>query len=352
LRTIGIKIIKIVRKVYIEKSEDLKDILLSYDILLFDIYGVLWNGKSEIMEAIETATFLRNIGKKVVLVSNMPSRSEVVENGYFSGTGLRKGCVYDVMITSGDVLLDTLLGSSDIFSTSKRLENCYVLGKLGQENFAQRVGCRLVNSPKEADFVYLGFPQLSLKEIEGLDGKYKGPVFESDMYKERYFDVTDIGVFSKKIASCRKYDLPMLSDCADPMAPQADRSTGEINYVLRQGALANRYREMGGQVVEICKPNSAIYAYAFRKLKEIFNYSDASLQNSKILMIGDTLDTDVLGANNATRDLGLEVDSMLLLSGVSGKILDKNPETVLKLCSDRKLNLNYLASSLSLGEHL
>ncbi|MDR3078805.1 MAG: HAD hydrolase-like protein [Rickettsiales bacterium] len=334
---------------YIEKPEDLERVLLGYDIVLSDIYGVLWDGKSEIEGAVATLSFLRTRGKRVVLISNISSRSDGLENGYFSGTGLRRGYSYDLMVTSGDLMLDTLGNGSRLFSTDRPLKKCYVLGKLKLENFARKAGYELVGSPEEADFVYVGFPQLSLEEVERLDASSRDSVFESDMYGERYFDVTDPEIFSERLARCRRRNLPMLSDSADLVAPQADRKTGKLNYVLRQGTLAKNYREIGGEVVEICKPSSTIYAYALRKLESLLGQGAVDLKKSKIIMVGDTLDTDILGANNATRDLALEIDTMLTLCGVSGKLLGRNPEALLDFCGAKKLSLDYMVNSLALS---
>jgi HAD superfamily hydrolase (TIGR01450 family) len=335
---------------YLESPKILRKILLGYDVLFFDIFGVLWDGKSEMVRATEVLRFLRKNGKIVFLISNIPNRSENLEKGYFSGTGLTKGDSYDTMVTSGDVMLDALSNGLGTFSGNGKPKNCYVLGKLRLEDFVESAGCTLVNSPKEADFVYLGFPQISLGESKGLDRKYENSIFESDMYEETYFDVTDVDIFAEKILECRKYNLPMLSDCADPVAPQAKRGTSEIHYVLRQGTIANRYREIGGQVVEICKPNSVIYSYALKKLRETFGYDDLDLAKRRMIMVGDTIETDILGASNATRDLAVRIDSMLVLGGVSGRNSSGNSNAMAKLCRDRNLDLHYMVNGLSIHE--
>jgi len=67
-------------------------------------------------------------------------------------------------------------------------------------------------------------------------------------------------------------------------------------FVIRQGSVAEMLKKRGVRVIEFGKPNVAIYNFAFDTLsKRGIDISD----KSRICMIGDTLSTDIKGANNA-----------------------------------------------------
>ena len=66
-----------------------------------------------------------------------------------------------------------------------------------------------------------------------------------------------------------------------------------------------------------------------------FNLTEDELSNQKILMIGDTMETDILGAQNSTKN-GFKVDSLLLKTGVAFN--NQNGKTIEEQA--KKLNMN------------
>jgi HAD superfamily hydrolase (TIGR01459 family) len=80
------------------------------------------------------------------------------------------------------------------------------------------------------------------------------------------------------------------------------------------GALADLYTELGGKVIMAGKPFAPIYALARDALFEV---AGAPVEDRRILVIGDGVPTDVLGAN----DEGL--DCLFILSGIhAGELSD------------------------------
>jgi HAD superfamily hydrolase (TIGR01459 family) len=61
------------------------------------------------------------------------------------------------------------------------------------------------------------------------------------------------------------------------------------------GSIAKLYEKMGGRVEYFGKPYKNIYEYIFRILKK---NSKKKIYKSKVLVIGDNLNTDISGANN------------------------------------------------------
>ena len=68
------------------------------------------------------------------------------------------------------------------------------------------------------------------------------------------------------------------------------------------GTIADLYDHMGGKVVILGKPSKKIYEESCKKIE--------NLDKSKIIAIGDSLDHDILGANN------FNIDSVLISTGI------------------------------------
>ena len=327
----------------IDKGGDLRKILLDYDIVLFDFMGVISNGSSSIDGASDIMEFLKQSNKIVSFISNAPVRSINFQKHLSLVYNIEKNKHYDLTVTSGDVsvdiLKDKLLKSKD----GKEYKNCYIFGKIQYDEFLQSISYDIVDNLEEADFIYIAYPQLSLEEYNNVDEKYKQFLFESSMYDEKYFDSTNIDIFMDKIKLFKEYNLPMFSDCQDLVAMQKDKNSQKLNYVIRQGSITNEYKKLGGEVIDVSKPSSVIYDYTFKKIK---NNLGIDVEDKKILMIGDTIDTDIVGAYNVTKDLGIGVDGMLTLCGVTGKFFGKDVGKIEKYTKNGNIPLKYVVDGV------
>lgn len=332
---------------YIKDSIELKSILKKYDIFFVDIFGVVWDGKSKIKGAETFLSYLKNQGNFVVFISNASTNSIKIEKSFLD-IGFIKGMHYDFVVSSGDVAKGMLRNGCDLFNDNKNVINCYIIGKVEDDKFLNGTKYNIVNEINEADFVYVGYPQISIKQYNNLSEEQKSLVFESPTYIERWFNVLDVSFFQDILEECKKYNLPMFSDCADPVAAQVDKKNNEIHYVIGQGTITKTYKSMGGYVVEVCKPHSVIYSYALNCLVNDFQNDLEELKKSKILMIGDTIETDILGATNATNELDVSMDGMLTLCGVSGRYYENDVDKIISKCNEDKLNLNYIIDSPSI----
>ena len=327
----------------INTSREFKDILLSYDIILFDFLGVISNGSSPISCGSDLMEFLKQNNKIVSFVSNSPTQTVDFQKHLSLVYNINKNKHYDLTITSGDVsadiLKDGLLKSKD----GKDYKNCYIFGKVQDNNLLKNISYNIVDNLEEADFIYVAYPQLSLEEYNNIDEKYEQFLFESTMYEEKYFDSTSVELFMEKIKLFKQYNLPMFSDCQDLVAMQKDKNSQKLNYVVRQGSITTEYKKLGGEVVDVSKPSSVIYKYTFKKIRNNLNID---VNDKKILMIGDTIDTDILGAYNATTDLNIKVDSMLTLCGVTGKYFNKNIDKINDYLVQNNIPLNYVVDGV------
>ena len=88
------------------------------------------------------------------------------------------------------------------------------------------------------------------------------------------------------------------------------------------GTIADLYEHMGGKVIILGKPYKGIYLESCKKIQE--------LDLSRIVAIGDSLDHDILGANN------FGIDSILISSGIHQDLFKNNPEIGLKKIENSK----------------
>jgi HAD superfamily hydrolase (TIGR01459 family) len=103
--------------------------------------------------------------------------------------------------------------------------------------------------------------------------------------------------FEPVLQACARHQLPMI--CANPDMVVI---RGGVR-VLCAGALAERYRELGGDVRSLGKPDPAIYLPVLERL---------DLPPDRVLAVGDALHTDIAGA------AGVDIAACWVLSGIHG----------------------------------
>lgn len=276
------------------------------------MYGVLWSGKAFYEGALETLKYLKDNKKIVCILSNSTTLSD----------GLKKRVeeeYRDFAITSGEVMNYILKNSKLEFKVQKDYKKVYVFGKKGVPLF-DGTDYEIVENLDDADFVYISVPQLTEEEYNNYSGDKS--IFRKS--KNGNWDSIKIDPFLPQLDKYLEKKLPLLNANPDLTAAEADANTGEISFVTRQGCVAETYRNMGGEVLEFGKPNKNIYDYAFDDIEKTLNIK---IDKSKVVMIGDTLRTDIKGANN------VGIDSILFTkTGVTANELEngENLETLYK----------------------
>ena len=79
--------------------------------------------------------------------------------------------------------------------------------------------------------------------------------------------------------------MPLI--CANPDLKAHEKQYDEA--VIRQGSVAGFYEGLGGDVEYFGKPYPQIFDFALQ---------DVYVSDERILMVGDTLETDILGGNS------------------------------------------------------
>ena len=244
----------------------LRDVAGAYDGFLFDVWGTVYDGVQVFPGVVEALTALQDQNKRVAFLSNSPQLPSVVA-ARLAAIGIEPSC-YDDIVTSGGETHHQL-------SEGRAPEMAVFKGRVyqtGPDRFPDTLPRgRFPESSDitDADWILNAGPNLPPETV--------------DDYEEQLCHAAGRG-------------LPML--CANP-----DRVVlhGADQHVCA-GALAERYIALGGHVHAIGKPHGAV----FDRCRMLLNLTT----KDRILMVGDNLETDILGANKA--GLG----ALLIASGV------------------------------------
>lgn len=239
-------------------SLDWDGIINKYDTFFVDVVGVVYDGIKPFPKAIEALNKLEN--KKVIFVSNNPRPSSLSTSRLVS-FGLK---IPFHMVTSGDLARTYLQEDTESIY--------YHWG-------AQRNSDILANIP--------------VKTTNDLNGSHKVLL---TAFLEEEDDVTQFDSLIEEIVHKK---LPVY--CANPDKKAMFGSKMRICA----GTFAEKIQKAGGEIYLWGKPETNIYSLA------PLNESELHDRKSKCLMIGDTLETDILAANK------LGIDSLLVLTGIS-----------------------------------
>ena len=232
-----------------------------YDGFVLDLWGVVHDGRRPYPGVPEALAELKKRGKRVAFLTNAPRRSWAIQT-LLDGMGLDRA-LYDGIMSSGEIA----------WRLMKRRDHPFFAGVCGRRAlhigperdisvFEEGVAERVVD-PAEADFVLNTGPD-----------------------PER--GVTDAEPYRPELEAAFAHRLPML--CVNP-----DRHVmvgGE--RLICAGALADVYLALGGTVLEVGKPDPAVYD----PVLEMLGLSD----RHRVVAVGDTPHTDLAGAQAAGLD--------------------------------------------------
>ncbi|MBP2292331.1 TIGR01459 family HAD-type hydrolase [Azospirillum rugosum] len=239
----------------------LASVIDRYDGVILDLWGVIHDGEQPYAGAPECLDRLRAAGKTICLLSNAPRRTSGVIRK-LEGMGIGRERYHHVM-TSGEATYEALRDRDDPWHA--------------------RLGRRLFHIGPERDMdVYLGLDYTVVPTPEEADFVLNTGIVEFG---------DPLSLYEPDMEACRRRGLPMV--CANPdlivmVGPQ---------MVLCAGTLAQRYEEMGGDVCWHGKPHAPVYD----RCLSLMGISD----KRRILAVGDSLRTDVAGANAAGIDVAL-----------------------------------------------
>ena len=255
-----------------KKINSISEIVHEYDAIVFDQWGVLHDGKVSFEGAIECLNGLKKSNVKLAILSNSGKRS-LSNADRISMMGFQS-TIFETIMTSGEALWTDI--SSNIINEKKffPIERDKGDAKL----WAESLDVSFEDTVHSAQAILLmGLP----------DG--------DDLIN--WTDILEIAL---------DLNLPLYCSNPDLLSP---RPGGKL--ITAAGVLAHHYRECGGRVVFYGKPHEEI----FKKLQNILN-------SKRILMVGDSLDHDILGGFSAGWD------TLLVKCGIHAPEFVRNNDTI------------------------
>jgi HAD superfamily hydrolase (TIGR01459 family) len=244
--------------------ERLRDLVDGVEVVLSDIWGVVHNGLESFPEACEALHTCRQRGVTVILITNAPRPADSVQRQ------LRKLGVadetYDAIVSSGD------------------LTRNFVADHPGKKMF------------------WLG-PERDSSIYRGLDA-VMAPLEQADyiVCTGLFDDETESAEdYRAMMLQAREHKLPLICANPDIVVERGDR------LIYCAGAIAELYRELGGEAIFYGKPHRPIYERAMALAAERRG-EPTSLD--RVLAIGDSVRTDLTGAH------GFGIDCLFLTRGI------------------------------------
>lgn len=241
-------------------------IIDAYDTVILGFRGVVADGKAIKPDVINTLVNMKKKGMNIVLLSNTAKRVESVVR--FLHENKVPLAAFEAIVTVGEIMHYKLKAKQDEFA---HIGNKYyrIGGKSYNGVFSGLTDYQEVNTLAQADFIYI-------EEIE-----------QATDTIEKYIPILEHAASLNIPLICVGNDTSTYSD-------------GEI--VLGAGALAEQYAVLGGKIITLGKPDAKLFAYAIDGLPNI--------KKEKIVVIGDSVQTDIKGAQL------LGVNSILISKGV------------------------------------
>ncbi|MEM6847322.1 MAG: TIGR01459 family HAD-type hydrolase [Pseudomonadota bacterium] len=273
----------------------LRAIAHQYDAILCDVWGVLHDGLTVHPGVVEALTEFQ-ARAPVVLITNAPRPAQPVVK-QLEGLGVPRSAYSDI-VSSGDVIRQHLIDNDTraVFHIGPDRDLPLYVG----------TNAEVVDRLDEAEVVVAA----------GL----------RDDYTETADDYAD------ELAAMLPLGLPFM--CANPDIV-VERG-GEL--VPCAGALAQAYENIGGTVVHFGKPHAPIYQTAIARARALA--PDAS----RILAVGDALNTDITGANTHG------FDSLFITGGIHkehlGDHADPDHEKVARFVSNAGLCVEHYTPRL------
>jgi HAD superfamily hydrolase (TIGR01459 family) len=245
-------------------AERLSDLVDGVEVILSDIWGVVHNGLESFPEACKALHTYRQRGGTVILITNAPRPADSVQRQ------LRKLGVadetYDAIVSSGD------------------LTRNFVADHPGKKIFW--IG------PERDSSIHRGLDAV-LAPLEQADYIVCTGLFDDETESAEDYRAM--------MLQAREHKLPLICANPDIVVERGDR------LIYCAGAIAELYRELGGEAIFYGKPHRPIYERAMALATE---RRGRPTSLDRVLAIGDSVRTDLTGA------LGFGIDCLFLTRGI------------------------------------
>jgi HAD superfamily hydrolase (TIGR01459 family) len=244
--------------------ERLRDLVDGVEVILSDIWGVVHNGIEAFPEACAALHTYRRQGGTVILITNAPRPADSVQRQ------LRKLGVaddtYDAIVSSGDLTRD--------FVADHPGKKMFWIG-MERHNAVHRGLDPVIAPLEDADYIVC-------------TGLYDDETETPEDYRDM-------------LLQARARKLPFVCANPDIVVERGDR------LIYCAGAIAELYRELGGEVIFYGKPHRPIYERAMQLAAQ---HRGRPAPLDRVLAIGDSVRTDLTGA------LGFGIDCLFVTRGI------------------------------------
>ena len=241
------------------KLTTLKEIEDKYNIFFIDLWGVIHNGLELFENVKNVLNRLKKKNKVIFFITNAPRRSFIIAD-QLNDFGLSKK-FYDHIVSSGEI---TWLSLKKNYEKKK----CFMIGPPRDYHLVEGLDIEIVEDYSKGVDIIIN----------------TGPWGDDDIL-ENYTDLLN---------SLKKFNSLMI--CSNP-----DKTVirGK-NFMICAGLLAEYYEKIGGEIIYYGKPHNNIYEFCYKLIEG----------ENKILVIGDSLENDIKGANIQ------KLDSVLITDGI------------------------------------
>jgi len=254
------------------RTKSFRSVVKNYKAVFFDAFGVLKNHKGLIPGIENTFEYLENKGIYYYILTNDSSRSPDALAKWYQDRGL-------YYITTDKILSSGML-AMEFFKA--KISNGNAVAYLGTENSAH----------------YIETAGLKTIPVRDIDLNHIDHIESFAFLDDEGFNWSDD--INKTINLLRKKNMTVVVANTDINYPV---SKNDISVAV--GSLADMVEKIiGKNFIRFGKPDAQMFLLAYeRALKDI------QVKRNEILMVGDTLYTDIIGGNK----FGL--DTVLVLSG-------------------------------------
>ncbi|MHA7111586.1 HAD-IIA family hydrolase [Sunxiuqinia elliptica] len=253
------------------KTKDFRSIVTNYKAVFFDAFGVLKNHKGIIPGVENTFDFLDEQGIDYYILTNDASRSPEALAQVYQDKGM-VGITTDKIISSGMLAHDWL---------KLKIKSGRV-AYLGTEQSAHYI--------EKAGLETLPINKLNLEDVDDI----KCLVFLDD----EGFDWNDD--INKVINLLRKKNMTVIVANTDVNYP-----VNRTDIAIAIGGISDMVEQiLGRHFIRFGKPDAQMFMFAYEKA-----CARQPMTRDDVLMVGDTLFTDIIGGNK------FGMDTVLVLSG-------------------------------------
>lgn len=251
--------------------DSFRELADNYSVIFFDAYGVLKNFEGVIDGVLDVLADLKKEGKELFVVTNDSSRSPKKMSQIYVHPELGELFPEDRIISSGML-------ARDFLRSKVRLKTVAYLGKEDSAYYIQTAGLKAIPiSECDAD-TEIG--AIALLDDEGFN-------WQSDI--------------NRAINILRRQVIPVVVANADTVYP-----VHKNDVAIAVGGIADLMESaLDRSFVRFGKPDAYMFSYSFARASAI----TPGLRRKDILMVGDTLETDIRGGNK------FGIDTVLVLSG-------------------------------------